>query len=84
MSKIGEISWCEVVQRKIDKNATRRLVKDYNVVYDEKLNRLRKVKEEATEVKEGSECGMVLGYFQNIKQNDILESYAIEEHRRSL
>ena len=44
----------------------------------------KKFKEEASEVKEGSECGMVLENFQDIKQNDILESYIIEEQKRSL
>ena len=54
------------------------------MIYDGKLNSLKKFKEDAAEVKEGSECGMVLEIFQDIKQNDILESYAIEEQKRSL
>ena len=51
---------------------------------DGKLNSLKKFKEEASEVKEGSDCGMVLENFQDIKQNDILESYIVEEQKRSL
>ena len=50
----------------------------------ERLNSLKRFKEEASEVKEGNECGMVLDNFQDIKQNDILESYLIEEQKRSL
>ena len=45
---------------------------------------MKRFKEEASEVKEGNECGMVLDNFQDIKQNDILESYFIEEQKRSL
>lgn len=45
---------------------------------------MKRFKEEAAEVKEGNECGMVLDNFQDIKQNDILESYIIEEQKRSL
>ena len=84
MSKIGKIAGCEVIEGKIEKNAKIRLLRDNKVIYDGKLNSLKKFKEEAAEVKEGSECGMVLENFQDIKQNDILESYAIEEQKRSL
>ena len=84
MSKIGKIAGCEVIEGKIEKNAKIRLLRDNKVIYDGKLNSLKKFKEEAAEVKEGSECGMVLENFQDIKQNDILESYIIEEEKRSL
>ena len=84
MSKIGKIAGCEVIEGKIDKKANIRLLRDNKLIYDGKLNSLKKFKEEASEVKEGSECGMVLENFQDIKQNDILESYIIEEQKRSL
>ena len=84
MSKIGKIAGCEVIEGKIEKTAKIRLLRDNKVIYDGKLNSLKKFKEEAAEVKEGSECGMVLENFQDIKQNDILESYVIEEQKRSL
>ena len=84
MSKIGKIAGCEVIEGKIEKNAKIRLLRDNKVIYDGKLNSLKKFKEEAAEVKEGSQCGMVLENFQDIKQNDILESYVIEELKRSL
>ena len=54
-------------------------------VFTEKMNKYRNIASiTMPEVKEGSECGMVLENFQDIKQNDILESYAIEEQKRSL
>ena len=84
MSKIGKIAGCEVTEGKIDKKSNIRLFRDNKLIYDGKLNSLKKFKEEAAEVKEGSECGMVLENFQDIKQNDILESYVIEEQKRSL
>ena len=84
MSKIGKIAGCEVIEGKIEKKAKIRLLRDNKVIYDGKLNSLKKFKEEASEVKEGSECGMVLENFQDIKQNDILESYLIKEQKRSL
>jgi len=84
MSKIGKIAGCEVTEGKIDKKSNIRLFRDNKLIYDGKLNSLRKFKEEISEVKEGTECGMVLDNFQDIKQNDILESYLIEEQKRSL
>jgi len=84
MSKIGKIAGCEVIEGKIEKSAKIRLLRDNKVIYDGKLNSLKKFKEEASEVKEGSDCGMVLENFQDIKQNDILESYIIEEQKRTL
>ena len=84
MSKIGKIAGCEVIEGKIEKNAKIRLLRDNKVIYDGKLNSLKKLKEEASEVKEGSDCGLVLENFQDIKQDDILESYIIEEQKRSL
>ena len=84
MSKVGKIAGCEVIEGKIEKNSKIRLLRDNKLIYDGKLNSLKKFKEEASEVKEGSECGVVLENFQDIKQNDILESYAIEEQKRSL
>ena len=84
MSKIGKIAGCEVIEGKIDRSSNIRLFRDNKLIYDGKLNSLKKYKEEASEVKEGSECGMVLDNFQDIKQNDILESYIVEEQKRSL
>ena len=84
MSKIGKIAGCEVIEGKIEKNAKIRLLRDNKVIYDGKLNSLKKFKEETSEVKEGSDCGLVLENFQDIKQDDILESYIIEEQKRSL
>ena len=84
MSKIGKIAGCEVIEGKIEKKAKIRLLRDNKVIYDGKLNSLKKFKEEASEVKEGSDCGLVLENFQDIKQDDILESYVIEEQKRSL
>ena len=84
MSKIGKIAGCEVIEGKIDKKANIRLLRDNKLIYDGKLNSLKQFKEEASEVKEGSECGMVLENFQDIKPNDVLESYIIEEQNISL
>ena len=60
------------------------MLRDDQIIYEGKLNSLKKVKEEIAEAKEGNDCGIVLDNFQDIKQNDIIESYIIEEQKRSL
>ena len=84
ISKIGKIAGCEVIEGKIKKNDNIRLLRDDQIIYEGKLNSLKKVKEEIAEVKKGNDCGIVLDNFQDIKQNDIIESYIIEEQKRSL
>ena len=84
VSKIGKIAGCEVIEGKIEKNSNIRLLRDDQIIYEGKLNSLKRFKEETAEVKEGNDCGNVLDNFQDIKQNDILEAYVIEEQKRSL
>ena len=84
VSKIGKIAGCEVIEGKIEKNSNIRLLRDDQIIYEGKLNSLKRFKEETAEVKEGNDCGIVLDNFQDIKQNDILEAYIIEEQKRSL
>ena len=84
VSKIGKIAGCEVIEGKIEKNSNIRLLRDDQIIYEGKLNSLKRFKEETAEVKEGNDCGIVLDNFQDIKQNDILEAYVIEEQKRSL
>ena len=84
MSKIGKIAGCQVIEGKIEKKANIRLLRDDKIIYEGKLNSLKRFKEEAAIVEEGHDCGMVLENFQDIKQDDILESYIIEEQSRSL
>ena len=84
VSKIGKIAGCEVIEGKIEKNSNIRLLRDDQIIYEGKLNSLKRFKEETAEVKEGNDCGIVLDNFQDIKPNDILEAYIIEEQKRSL
>jgi len=84
MSKFGIVAGCMVVTGAIKRTADARLVRDSIVVWTGKLSGLRRFKDDVKEVAEGTECGISLENFQDIKENDIIESFEIEEVRTKL
>lgn len=82
-SKVGIIAGCMISSGIVRRNAKARLLRD-NVVVTENLtiNSLRREKDDVTEVREGFECGMTLGY-SDIKEGDIIESYELVQKERS-
>jgi translation initiation factor IF-2 len=82
-SKVGVIAGCMVTSGVVRRNAKARLLRD-NVVITPNLTvtSLRREKDDATEVREGFECGMTLGY-SDIKEGDIIESYELVEKERT-
>ena len=78
-SGIGIIGGCYVTEGKITRNAQVRIVRDGRVVYDGTLDTLRRFKDDAREVASGYECGMLFKNFSDIKENDKVEAYIMEE-----
>jgi translation initiation factor IF-2 len=83
-SRIGTIAGCHVVQGKITRNARIRLVREGTIVYDGTLASLKRFKDDAREVEEGFECGIVLENFQDVKEGDVLEAYETRKVAREL
>ena len=83
-SRIGTIAGCHVVQGKITRNASIRLVREGTIVYDGALASLKRFKDDVREVEEGFECGIVLENFQDIKEGDVLEAYETRKVAREL
>ncbi|MDY6808650.1 MAG: translation initiation factor IF-2, partial [Actinomycetota bacterium] len=81
-SKVGNIAGCLVQSGIMRRNAKARLLRD-NVVVAENLSiaSLRREKDDATEVREGYECGLTLTY-SDIKVDDVIESYELQEKPR--
>lgn len=77
-SKIGTIAGCIVRKGKMVRNGLVRLIRDNIVVYDGKIGSLKRFKDDAREVLEGYECGIVLENFHDIKVGDIFECYMEE------
>ena len=83
-SKIGNIAGCMVIGGVIRRNAKVRVLRDGAVVADNlDLASLKREKDDASEVREGFECGLVLKNFQDIKEGDIVEAFEMKEIPRS-
>jgi translation initiation factor IF-2 len=83
-SKFGNIAGCLVRSGMVRRNAKARLVRDGAVVGENlSIESLRRFKDDATEVREGYECGIGLGSFNDIRIDDVIETYEIREKARS-
>ena len=82
-SKVGNIAGCLVQSGIMRRNAKARLLRD-NVVVAENLtvSSLKREKDDATEVREGYECGLTLTY-SDIKEGDVVETYELVEKART-
>jgi translation initiation factor IF-2 len=79
-SRLGNIAGCLVMSGTIRRNAKARLVRDGAVVADNlDIASLRRVKDDVTEVREGFECGLTLGGFNDIKEGDVVETFEMRE-----
>ena len=83
-SKVGTIAGCMVTDGIMRRNAKARLLRD-NVVVAENLsvNSLKRFKDDATEVREGFECGLTLQGYNNIQVDDVIETFEMREKTRS-
>ena len=81
-SKIGVIAGCMVIDGTIRRNAKARLLRDSVVVAETSIASLRREKDDATEVREGFECGMTLSNFSDIHVGDIIETFEMVEKAR--
>ncbi len=81
ISSVGTVSGCYVLEGKITRNALIRVVRDGIIVADDKLDSLKRFKDDVKEVATGYECGMALTKFADIKVGDVFEAYEMEEYR---
>jgi translation initiation factor IF-2 len=83
-SKVGNIAGCMVTDGVIRRNAKARLLRDGAVVADNlDLSSLKRFKDDASEVREGFECGLTLASFNDIKIDDVVESFEMREKPRA-
>ena len=81
--RFGTIAGCVVTEGTMNKNAAVRLVRDGVVVYDGRIGSLRRFKDDVDTVQSGTECGIGLENFRDIKEGDVLESYLVREVART-
>ncbi|GAA1613647.1 MULTISPECIES: translation initiation factor IF-2 [Kribbella] len=83
-SKVGNIAGCWVTSGLIKRNAKVRLIRDGAVVVDNtELSSLKRFKDDASEVREGFECGLTINNFNDIKIGDVVEAFELREKPRS-
>ncbi|NEK95536.1 translation initiation factor IF-2 [Modestobacter muralis] len=82
--KIGNVAGSLVRSGTIVRNSKARLIRDGNVVADNlTVESLRRFKDDATEVREGYECGIGLGSFNDIKPEDVIQTFELREKPRA-
>ncbi len=81
ISGVGTIAGCYVTDGKITRACQIRVVRDGIVIAEDKIDSLRRFKDDVKEVAQGYECGIGLEKFGDIKEGDILEAFIIEEYR---
>ncbi len=77
--KVGNIAGCFVLSGQIERNTQARLVRDSVVIYDGKINSLKRFKDDVKEVASGYECGLSFEKYQDLKSGDIIEPYILEK-----
>ncbi|HEU4421325.1 MAG TPA: translation initiation factor IF-2 [Pilimelia sp.] len=83
-SKVGNIAGCIVRSGTIRRNARARLIRDGVVVADNlSISSLKRFKDDATEVREGFECGLTLHNYNNIQIGDTIETFEMREKPRA-
>ncbi|MFZ5646309.1 MAG: translation initiation factor IF-2 [Bacillota bacterium] len=83
-SKLGTIAGCYVTEGKITRDAGVRLIRDGIVIYEGRVDSLKRFKDDVKEVVQGYECGMTLENYQDIREGDIVEAFTTEQVKREL
>ena len=82
--KFGAIAGCMVTEGSVQRSKPIRVLRDNVVIYQGELESLRRFKDEASEVRNGMECGIGVKDYNDVKAGDLIEVYDITEVKRSL
>jgi translation initiation factor IF-2 len=84
VSRLGVVAGCAVSEGRMVRGARARLIRDRAVVYEGRIGSLRRFKDDVREVVAGTECGINLENYQDVKAGDIIEVYELEQVLRRL
>ncbi|HFU6409961.1 TPA: translation initiation factor IF-2 [Listeria monocytogenes] len=82
VSKVGTIAGCYVTDGKITRDSGVRIIRDGIVVFEGEIATLKRFKDDEKEVAKGYECGITVQNFNDIKEDDVIEAYVMEEIER--
>ena len=81
ISNVGTVAGCYITNGKVTRSCQIRVVRDGIVICEDKIDSLRRFKDDVKEVAQGYECGIGLEKFADIKEGDQLEAFIMEEYR---
>ncbi len=84
ITKTGKVAGCMVTEGVVKRGAKVRLLRDDVVIHEGSLSQLKRFKDDAKEVKDGTECGMSFANYQGIQAGDIIECFDLKEVAREL
>ncbi len=79
---VGTVAGCYVTDGKIVRNAQIRLLRDNVIVHEGKIDSLKRFKDDVREVATGYECGLGIENYNDVKENDEIECFTMEEIER--
>jgi len=82
--RAGVIAGCYVTSGTITRDSRARVVRDGVVIYESRVDSLRRFKDDVREVREGYECGIGIENFNDIHEGDVIEAYELREVAREL
>ncbi|HXY81684.1 MAG TPA: translation initiation factor IF-2, partial [Gaiellaceae bacterium] len=83
VSRLGTIAGCMVTNGVVRRSAQVRVIRDGTVIYTTTIAQLKRFKDDAREVQEGFECGILLDGFNDVKEGDVLEVFETREIERT-
>ena len=84
VSKIGTIAGCYVMEGKVTRGATAKVVRKGETVFSGKIASLKRFKDDVKEVTAGYECGISLEGFNDMEEGDRVEFYVEEQEKQTL
>ncbi len=82
--KFGAVAGCMVIEGSVHRNKKIRVLRDNVVVYEGELESLRRFKDDVQEVRLGTECGIAVKSYNDVKEGDQIEVFDVKEVARSL
>jgi translation initiation factor IF-2 len=84
LGKTSVIAGCMVTEGVVRRNASARVLRKGDLIWSGKIGSLKRFKDDAREVKEGFDCGIVLDGFATLEEADVIEAMEVEEVRQTL
>ena len=84
ITRVGTIAGSAITEGVIRRNTHGRVMRDRKPVHTGKIVSLKRLKDDVREVRDGQECGIGIENFNDLKVGDVIESYRVEEVKRTL